>query len=602
MQIPFMKRKLDGTAAAAAQLPQKKKRKLKKKTVILLAVAGVAVVAAGILCYRLFFTEEEKVALTSTTTYGSMASSITGSGTTMPADSKTYTTASTSEIESVNVSPGDTVQAGDLLYVQDDSEVDDQIDDYQDQIDDYEKNITDYQDSLADQTETLNDLTTTAPFSGHLEQVTNEKGDTVKAGDVLAEIVDDSSMKLTEYFSYAYENQIYLGMSATISVPNLMLTLTGTVTDVEKVVRNTDEGTKCFSVTVTVVNPGALTEGMSAGGYLLDGETKIYPTIEGTLEYSNSKTLTASSGGELTYVDAIDYQTVTAGQRLFAIDASDCQRQITNLKSQITNAQARIATLKERITDEEDSRSDYTVYSDLSGIVVEADIDVGDTPSKGDTAVKVFDLSTIEITADIDEMDIKNVTAGMSVTLTSESDSEKSYTGTVTDVGLTATSSNGVATFPVTITIDDADNNISAGIYLDYYIQVGDATESVLAPVAAVQSTDQGDCLFIKSDTRPDNAIDLEDGVVPDGFYAIPVEIGTSDGTNVQILSGAEKNMEIFTGYQQTAPSDGDTTSQSQESSQTTNGTPNGMPPGGMPGGGNMGGGNWGGSSRSRSN
>lgn len=601
MQIPLLiKRKKNGAGETALQQPAKKKRRLKKKTKILLVVAVVAAVAAGILLYRLFFTQEKKVALTGTTTYGSMASSITGSGTTTPADSKTYTTASTSEIESVNVSRGDTVQAGDLLYVQDDSEVDDQLADYQSQMDDDEKSLTDAQDSLADQYETLAGLTSTAPFSGHLEQVTNEKGDTVKSGDVLAEVVDDSSMKLTEYVSYAYENQIYLGMSATISVPNLMLTLTGKVTNIEKVVRNTDEGTKCFSVTVTVANPGALTEGMSAGAYLLDGSTKIYPTIEGTLEYNQVKTLTASAGGELTYVGAVNYQAVTAGEKLFSIDDTDCQRQISNLKSQITADQEKITTLQKRIDEEEASRSDYTVYSDITGIVVEVDVKAGDTPAKGDTAVKVFDLSTIKITADIDEMDIKNVTEGMSVKLTSESDSSKTYTGTVSDVSLTATSSNGVATFPVTITIDGADNNISAGVYLDYYIQAGDATESVLAPVAAVQSTDQGDCLFVKTDTRPDNAIDLADGVVPDGFYAIPVTVGTSNGTKVQILSGAEKGMEVFTGYQQTAPSDGDTTSSNGES--TTNSMPSGMPGGGMPGDMGSGGGNWSGNrSSSRS-
>lgn len=59
----------------------------------------------------------------------------------MPADSVTYTTASEAEITGVYVSAGDTVEVGDLLYTQDDSELDDQIEEYQDQITEQENQL-----------------------------------------------------------------------------------------------------------------------------------------------------------------------------------------------------------------------------------------------------------------------------------------------------------------------------------------------------------------------------------------------------------------------------------------------------------------------------
>ena len=55
--------------------------------------------------------------------------------------------------------------------------------------------------------------------------------------------------------------------------------------------------------------------------------------------------------------------------------------------------------------------------------------------------------------------------------------------------------------------------------------------------------------------------MDLEDGTVPDGFYAVPVEVGVSNSQYVRILSGVEEGVEVFTRYQQSAPSGGESTS-----------------------------------------
>ena len=96
-------------------------------------------------------------------------------------------------------------------------------------------------------------------------------------------------------------------------------------------------------------------------------------------------------------------------------------------------------------------------------------------------------------------------------------------------------------------------------------ISTGDDEEGVLVPLAALKSTDEGTCVFVKADTRPDNAIDLEDGVVPDGFYAVPVEVGATNSQYARIVSGVEADTEVFTRYQNAAPTGGDTTSQGVE-------------------------------------
>lgn len=582
------------------QVPKKTRRKFPIKRAVALVVAAAVVVGGGFGIKTLFFQNETQTALTETTTYGSLSTVIEGTGTTMPADSVTYTTASTTEITGVYVSAGDTVEAGDLLYTQDDSELDEEIEEYQDELTELQNTLSDASDQLSELNERLADLKVTAPFSGRITDVTVRAGDTVGSGTKLATLVDDSKMTLTQYFSYAYEDQVYVGMKAGVSIASLMTTLDGTVTEIKKVDRVTAEGTRCFAVTVTLDNPGALTEGMSGAGYLLtDGGEKLYPAVEGTLEPYASEDITATESGKLTAVNVDDYETVTAGTTLFVIDGSDLEDQVETTQRSITQTQEKITQTQEKITEAEETRSDYQVTAEISGKIIMVGVQEGEAPRQaGQTAVTLYNLDAMTITANIDELDIDNITMGMEVDITqSGAESDTHYTGTVTAISYEATNTNGVAYFPITITIP-SEGALSAGVNVSYTITVGDESEGVLAPIAALKSTSEGTCLFVKADTRPDNAVDLEDGVVPDGFYAVPVETGVSNSQYVRILSGVEEGVEVFTRYQQVAPSGGDTTSESGEEQEFqgmgdfSGGRPSGMEQGGgmMPGG-NMGGG-----------
>ena len=548
----------------SGEKPRKKRRfPIRRLIVVVIAVGVIAGAALG--ARALFFTEEAQTALTEMTTYGTLSTAIEGTATTMPGGSVTVTAASTAEILEVYVSAGDTVEEGDLLYVQDDSQLDEEIETYQEELDTLEEELDGYYDQLSDLQESLSELTISAPFAGRLIEVDAEEGDSVQNGGKLAVLVDDSSMTLTQYFSYAYEDEVYVGMKAGVSVSSLMLSLEGTVTDVQMVERLTTEGTRCFAVTVTVANPGALTEGMTGAGYLVaDSGEKLYPAVEGTLEYGDEETIQARVAGEITYADAVPYQKVTAGQTLFTLDGSEYQEQLDTVNERIAQTQEKITAQQEKIAEAEESRADYRVTAEISGKVISVGVREGESPRmEGATAVTIYDMDVMTITANIDELDIDGISMGMDVTIVASS-GEETYRGTVTEVSYEATNSNGVAYFPITVEIA-SDGALASGVNVSYYISTGDDQEGVLVPLAALKSTDAGTCVFVKADARPDNAVDLEDGVVPDGFYAVPVEVGATNSQYARIVSGVEADTEVFTRYQNAAPTGGETTSQGVE-------------------------------------
>ena len=586
-----------GETAPGEKKPPKflRKKKLTPKKLILLGVGAAVLIGGGILCYQLFFTEEEAVALTDFTIEGSLTQTIEGTGTTTPADSVTYSLQSTTaEVLEVCVQAGDTVEVGDLLFRQDDSDVDELIEEYEDDINDYELDLQSYEEQLETLQETMGNANVAAPISGRVEEITVEVDDNVMSGSTLCKIYDDSTMKLTQYFSYAYESDVYVGMPASVSVSSQMLNLTGTVTAVNKVSYVTSGGMKCFSVTVEVVNPGSLTEGMSAACVLSSGGTQIYPATDGTLEYADSQTVQAKVSGELLTSYVEEYSRVSKGETLFYIDSDDSSTQIENIETQIERLKERIAAREEDIADAEESRENYYRTSEIAGTVISCTIEEGTSRQMAMQSVTVYNLDTMTIDVNIDELDEDKVYEGQEVTvIRSGSDSDTVYSAYISYLSIEASASNGVATFPCTITIE-SNGELTAGVNVSYIISTGDTEEGVLAPIAALKTTDEGTCLFVKSDTRPENAIDLEGTEVPKGFYAVPVEVGSTNSDYARILSGVEAGVEVFTRYQQSAPSGGDTTSANGDSSGQNGDMPDfsgGSFGGGMPGGGNFGGG-----------
>ena len=538
------------------KLPKRGRKPSRKQTLLALAVLAALAAAFGV--YKLFFAAEEKVALTGTTTYGTLDEAIEGSGTTTPADSVTYDINGT--VLEWYVSAGDEVQEGDLLYVLDSTDAEDDMLDAEVELEELYEQLSELQENIAGQT-------VTASFSGRVESVSVEEGKKVQSGAMLCKLIDDSRMKATLYFSYSYQNDIFKGTQLTMSVPDQMLALTGKVTGVQYVDYVTSEGMKCFAVTVEVTNPGSLTEGMTVTCWLegADG-SEIYAATDATLEYADFETLTAGASGELTSVNVVDYQRVSAGQTLFYIDASGYQTQLETVQKQIKSYEEKIEDLQEAIDTE------YTRYADISGRVVTADYNRNRMTGTDVGSVVIYDQTSMQIAVNIDELDADRLTQGMDVTVYRETSSNiVYYDATLSYLSLEATSnSSGVSTFAAEITIDSK-GELSSGVTVYYSIDTSEGEsdgteETVLAPIAALCSYDDGYYLIVQSDKKPDGAIDPDEvgGSVtdyPKGYYAVPVEVGSYNGSYIQILSGVEQDQTVFLRYQNAAPSGGDSTS-----------------------------------------
>ena len=186
-------------------------------------------------------------------------------------------------------------------------------------------------------------------------------------------------------------------------------------------------------------------------------------------------------------------------------------------------------------------------------MVIGLTIQPGDEIAANTAVVTISDTSSVVITANVDERNISYIKPGMPVEL---SQWGTPAFGTVETVSLSSTVNNGVATYPITISADNSEGTLQVNSYIDYALTASENDNCLVLPLQCVRTVTQEDgstvnVVFVKG-SRPDNAMETPtlSEEIPEGFWAVPVEIGISDNSNVEIKSGVEEGTEVFTQIQ----------------------------------------------------
>ena len=489
---------------------------------------------------------------------------LTSSGTLQPADSYTVTTLVSGEVLSDTFEKGDEVEEGQLLYTLDSSNADSSLTQSENS---YTQAQTNYNQAVAAKYPS-------ADMSGTVSEVYVKNGDSVTAGTEICRIVGDNNIYMTFLFPYASPSDFYVGQSATIYIGDFEGSVSGTVTAVSKTSVTTSTGIQAVSVEVRAANPGLVTEDYTAtaaiGNYLSYGQT--------TINFSTSSTITAQASGKISGLSLLAGDTVTDGERICTITGDSVDNQIESARINLSNASSSVENAQ-------DTLDNYNITAPISGTVVTKNAKAGDTIQGGSdgTLCVIYDLSYLEMTMNIDELDISKVEVGQTVQITADAVEGKTYTGVVTEVSVAGTTSGGITTYPVTVRIDETEG-LLPGMNVDAEIVLS-SQENVLAiPSAAVN---RGNTVLITaSSPSAANALDQE---APEGYVYVQVEIGVSDDSYIAITSGLQEGDTVA--YLQSSGGSGDammgmTMGGGMAMGGTMGGTMGGDMGGGMPSGG----------------
>ncbi len=494
-------------APPAAPTGPKKKRKGRGKTIAgILIVAAIAIALVVLVWYFVFREDGSKgEVMTDFVTRGSIQSMVEGSGTTKAKDSATVTPGSGTILE-LFVQEGDQVTAGQQLYRMDDTTARDAVTEAQKSVDNCNKELQAVYDKIAE-------LSITAPHAGNLREVADLKvGDTVNEGDTIATLVNDTKLRLSLYYSYAYEGDIKVGQTAQISIPAIMAPVTGKVEQINKVRFVSPEGATHFEVVLVLDNPGTLAEGMdaSAGLTAADG-TPIYPYQNGKLEYYESTKIIAKATGPVERVSLLDYGDVKAGQLLVQLGAKDTDEEIASKENALKAAQEKL----EEATKELEK---YNAVAPIDGTVLQCSLTEGQEVSSGQ-GITIADTSQMIIEIQVDERNARYIKAGMMVDINQYG---TPYVGIVESVSMTASGENGVASIPAVVTVDNYDGSMIPGTYAEYSFVASESEDCLTVPVQAVKYVSFANVQLPETlDADPSAGMDdgmMDDGMMDDGM------------------------------------------------------------------------------------
>ena len=509
------------------------KKLLKGKKRKCLALLLVAAIVAGILAARGLGGQEasaEASYQTAAAEKRNITRSLSSSGTLQPADSYTVSTLVSGEILSDTFEEGDQVEEGQLLYTLDSSGASNSQTQARNS---YTQAQTNYEQAVKAKYPT-------ADMSGTVSEVYVKNGDTVSAGTELMRIVGDNNIYLTGLFPYASPSDFYVGQTATIYINGFAGTTTGTVTAVSSSTVTTSNGLQAVSVQVKAANPGLVTADYTASIYI--GNYSSYG--QASINLSASSVVTAEASGKVTGLSWLAGDTISEGQRICTITGDSVDNSIENAKISMENAQSSLENAQETL-------DDYSITAPISGEVVTKTAKAGDKIEGGSdgTLCVIYDLSYLEMTMSIDELDISDVAVGQEVQITADAVEGTTYTGVVTKVSVAGTTSGGITTYPVTVRIDETEG-LRPGMNVDAEIILESAEDVLAIPSGAVN---RGNTVLITADSP--SAVNAVDQEAPEGYVYVEVETGISDDSYTQVLSGLQEGDTVA--YLQTASGSG---------------------------------------------
>ena len=519
------------------RMPRKKRRRIIRWCVTLVILAVI-----GALLFKLFGgkTEAEKQVVTDFVQYGAITAKVEGSGLTKAKSSESISITTAGTVLEVMVTEGQEVTAGTPLFTVDSPAAQAAVQKARSQVEGYEKQLSAAQKDIAG-------LNLAASYPGKLMEVaTLNPGDTISKGQTVAKLNDDTRLRLEQYYSYAYAGELKVGQTVDVSIPALMTTVPGRVEAVHMVSRITPEGSKLFSAEILVENEGALTADMAASATaVVNGET-VYPYEPGKLAYYRTGELQSTVNGTVISSSLVNYLQVSAGQVLVRIDGEDSE-------SEIFTIEQNLETAREELEKAEKNLANCNAVAPIDGKVIGLSIQPGDEINTQQPILTISDTSSLIVNATVDERNISYIKPGMMVDLDQWGNAAM---GIVESVSLSSTVNNGVATYPMVVSMDNMEGMIQVNSNIQYSLIASQNDNCLILPIQAVRTVSLEDgssatVVYISGD-RPDNALDgvMADEEIPDGFWAVPVEIGISDNYNVEIKSGVEEGTEVFTQIQ----------------------------------------------------
>jgi HlyD family secretion protein len=181
-----------------------------------------------------------------------------------------------------------------------------------------------------------------------------------------------------------------------------------------------------------------------------------------------------------------------ADKGLVSVQALEAAKlQVKSREAQIVSAQKQLIQTQAALAQAQLNVKYTKIISPIDGVVVNRNVDEGQTVQSSVNVATFFtiatDLTTLKLSAGIDEAEIGYIRPDMPVSFTVDSYGTRQFTGNVDAVRLNATTNNNVVTYPVWITVRNNDLKLRPGMTATVRIVVDRADNVLRVPNQALR-------------------------------------------------------------------------------------------------------------------
>ncbi len=448
-----------------------------------LAVVIILAIVFGIVKYN-NIKKQKKAESESKVTFaqvkrGDLETVLSASGTVYPIEQYDIVPLVNGTITSCPFEEGDEVHEGDVLYTFESVSL--------------ENNLTKSERNLSSTRDKVEKLTINAPASGRVDGLNLMVGD--NASGKICTITDTSKMLLTLNYPAAEAGNISVGDSATVSISQYMVQKNGTVTRKSTASTSGSGGVASYKVVIEISDPQNISEGTQATATIYTPYGDYESVSSASLKYPDPVTVNVNQSGEVSNLYVHDGDWINKGQTIVKLTNSALEDSYSDAKLNVSDAREKL--------------DDTKVTSPINGKVLEKNYKTGDTVNNGQsstTLMVVADMSKMYFTMYVDELDVASVALGQKVDITAEALPGEQFEGSITKVSVIGTSTNGVTTYPIEVTIDEP-GNLLPTMNVDAKVIIKSSKNTLYVPVDAVSFYD-GEYTVEVSSTK----IDMSNG------------------------------------------------------------------------------------------
>ena len=445
-----------------------------------------------------------------------VSNTLSGTGTLNPANTYNVKSLVAGKVLTSSFEEGDIVEEGTVLYTVDSSDATTKA----------EQASIALQQAQRSYDKTADRQYVRAEVAGVVSALKVAKGDEVTSGQEVAVIRDSSKMVLRLEFPAADAATFSVGQSAEVTLDGTFEMLTGTVTAVTGTDALSTGNLLTRTVTIAVSNAGGLTTAQAATA-AINGVSCI---AAANLQYQAERTLTALTSGTVTAINVREGGSVNKDDIILTLSGEELTESIQSASETLRGAELSMENLQ-------DAMNNYTITSPISGTIIEKNAKVGDALSTGSDLCTIYDMSYLEMTINVDELQVSSLKVGQNVQVTADAVKDKTYEGVVTRVSMKGDTSGGTTTYPVTVRIDETDG-LRPGMNANAEIVVAQAKNALTVPNAAIV---RGNYVLVRQDSP--SAVNADASMsAPEGYVYVKVKTGVSDDNYTQVTSGLSES------------------------------------------------------------